>query len=278
MASENADAIIPTADYMAYFRGLSDIPYAQEISQIIGAEKTARQVLGDAFSEMSFIAVAAEVRHKKINFYIEQSPYINILEFAVGRSPRGLQLTANPAITYVATDLAASLQTYTEIMHTLMRRHALKRTNLITTPVDIFNATQIQEAVSLLPPGPILFVFEGLLSYYSHEQKSIFLKHLLRVLKKIGGAIIAADFSYRANDSINANAAAALLRVTGRSIIDNSFLSFEEVPVFLGKIGFSAKRLAIRVPSVSQSQSDIENQYSAKRIAELPVWILEPAL
>lgn len=275
MFDTNHDAIIPTADYMAYYRGLSDIPYAQEISEILGAEKITRDILGTAFDEVLFTAVTAEVRYKKINFFIEHSPFINILELAAGRSPRALQVTANPAITYVATDIASSLETYVVVMRQIMQRHALVRPNLITSPVDVFNDMQLQRAISLLPPGPVLFIVEGLLSYYPHKQKKQILRKVLRHLKERGGAFVAADFSYNAHGAINTQANSALLQITGRSIIDNSFASFDEAHAFLVDVGFSVKRLSVPMSFASLLHRDLLDNVSARRITELPVWVLE---
>jgi hypothetical protein len=165
------DKITPTADLISYFRIFSDTPYTKEIAEMTDAKKTAEDILGEHFKDSLYLAVMSEARYKRIDIHARE--YRNILEVAIGRSPRGLIFTENQKVYYVATDLPESLKQYQTIMQELMKRHTLHRPNLHFMPANALHLDELNVAAHVLPNGPMAIISEGFMVYLPKEEKKI---------------------------------------------------------------------------------------------------------
>ena len=141
----------------------------------------------------------SEARYKKINFCL--ADFKNILEVAVGRSPRDLIFTENQSINYVATDLPESLTTHKMIISKLIKRHKLKRSNLHFFIADALNYDELKKAETLLHTGKIAIISEGFLAYLSFEENKKFLENVYKLLEKNSGILETSDIIIMSEES-----------------------------------------------------------------------------
>ena len=109
MAAPNPDhsRISITAKLVAYYRQLSDIPFAQDVAQYIGADQAFQNLTqeNELTPDIKERAPHFEARYKSIVNLISKSDIHQVLELASGFSLRGLAMTSNPEITYIESDL-----------------------------------------------------------------------------------------------------------------------------------------------------------------------------
>jgi hypothetical protein len=119
MSNVNTDEqfveVIKTSKGAAYLRGLSDIPFAKEISKLIDAEAVHNQIMGDGAKEMEKYAPFVEARFKAINAQLATLVPSNIFELASGFSPRSLHYALGKNVTYIDTDLHPLIEEKKEI-------------------------------------------------------------------------------------------------------------------------------------------------------------------
>lgn len=267
--------ITPTADLISYFRIFSDTPFTAEIAKITNAEKTAREILKENFDSSSFLAVMSEARYKKIDLYAKK--FTNILEVAIGRSPRDLILTENPKITYVATDLLDSLINHELIIKDLMKEHKLKRPNLHFAAANALNLNELESAEKILPEGEIVIISEGMMVYFSMEEKRVFLENIHRIIEKRGGVLITSDIviiSEEGKKSFN-KGFEGISKTTGRDMRDKDFKSLADAKKFISECGFDYELFNPQIELASLKNLNLENNAQAQRVANLPIWILK---
>jgi hypothetical protein len=101
--SNEMDKVSFTADWLVVARTLTDIPYSQEIYEIL-LEKIKGTQMEINFqkefqSNKAFITPRFECRYKLSDKLMEENGAIKVLELASGLAPRGLQWTENPNVT-----------------------------------------------------------------------------------------------------------------------------------------------------------------------------------
>jgi O-methyltransferase involved in polyketide biosynthesis len=187
--------ISPTAKIVAYWRTLSDIPFAREVSDAVHAEETALQMLGGAIElSRQFSPSAIEARYKSINVGIERVHATNVLELAYGLSPRCLSL-ASTGSTYVATDLPGLLAESRPIMEGLARDLPLAG-RLHFEPVNVLERDQLESAAAHFKGSRFVVCNEGLLMYLSKEEKARMAENIRALLLGSGGAWITTDLEF----------------------------------------------------------------------------------
>ena len=274
MDNNKHDKISPTADLISYFRIFSDVPYTKEIAEITDAEKIAREILGDHFKDSLFLAVMSESRYKKID--IQARKYKNILEVAVGRSPRGLIFTEDPTINYVATDLPESLKNHEAIIKELMTRHTLKRPNLHFASVNALNYDEFKKASNILPDGPVAIISEGFMPYLPREEKKIFLKNVLEIISKRGGCLVTSDVNYfKKNGNGVSGILESIAKTSGRDMRDCGFENEDDARRFFLDAGFESEIFSDPVDISSMSKLSLQDNPKAQRVASFPVWVLK---
>jgi O-methyltransferase involved in polyketide biosynthesis len=267
--------ITPTADLISYFRIFSDIPFAKEIADMTKAKAIAKEILKENFDNSSFLAVMAESRFKKINFCAKG--FTNILEVAVGRSPRDLIFTEDPKISYIATDLPDSLKNHELIIKELIEKNKLQRKNLHFAAVNALNFEELEYSEKLLPKGEIAIISEGMIVYFTKDEKKRFLDNVHKILEKRGGALITSDIviiSEQGRKSFNSGFK-GIANTTGRDMRDLDFNSLEEAKEFISKCGFNVELFNPSIELVSMKKLNLKNNVQAQRVASLPVWVLK---
>jgi hypothetical protein len=265
--------ITPTADLMSFYRSFSDIPFTAEISHALNAEGLAKATFGDSFKDSLFLAAMAEARYKRIDIHVRD--YTNILEVAVGRSPRALILTARPQITYVATDLPGAIEQYQALVVDLAHGHGLTRDNIKFAAVNALGADELQRAVRLLPEaGPVAVISEGFMVYLNRSEKLTFLNNVRRILDERGGVLITSDVMVGTRSLNKPNPLGLLARMVNRDMSDVGFRDDDEASGFFEGAGFSARAFFEPVEVKSITTLHLENDPNSQIAMKLPVWVL----
>jgi len=154
------DIISPTAYLTAYWRGMSDIPYAKDVSEILGAEKIARDLLGDLLEPSSwFGSVMIETRNKAMKREVERMKCRNIYGLAEGALPTGLIMTQDPAVQYLHTDLPDMLRASENVLRKIMVKDNLKRPNLKFQAVNVLDEKQLLSAAEFFRGKPFIVIY-----------------------------------------------------------------------------------------------------------------------
>ena len=168
-----------TAKLTAYMRQFSDIPFAKDIAQAVHAQAAFDDLLRThhlSADDLLWYAPIFEVRYKSIAQRLRASGIEQVLELASGLSLRGLAMTeANPALSYVETDLEALTVEKRALLAELRHRHGLtERPEHPSLRLGVANALelpQLLDAVAgLRRDRPLAIVSEGLLQYLSPQE------------------------------------------------------------------------------------------------------------
>lgn len=239
------DSISPTAWSIAYRRTFSDIPYSKEIFAELEKIRIASQ-LPDIPEEWktSGIAPQFEARYKLVNRLLDKTGINQILEAASGLSPRGLAMTANPAIEYIEVDLPNIISQKKMIAATILGGRP--RSNLHLEAGDALDLAGLKAATSSFDPDkPIAVVNEGLLRYLSFDQKAAYAKNVLSLLNRYGGVWITPDITLRETmereDVVAKGNNARIKTVTGVDIDKNRFENVQQAKNFFEDLGFAVE-------------------------------------
>jgi O-methyltransferase involved in polyketide biosynthesis len=286
--------ISPTAKIPAYWRALSDIPYSKEIAQAVNAEETVKEFLGESIIFLArFSPILFEARYKSIDRGIEKSGLHNVLELACGLSPRGLELVTHGK-KYVGTDLPDILAETAPIMTRIAERQQINSENLHYQPVNVFNKEELEAAIAHFNGEPFVVCNEGLLPYFSKEEKATMAIILHELLTRFNSCWITTDVSFNSirqkfvqNLSTEAKQTFLsnfnnLTNRVGRDIIQNDFINEQEALEFYQQLGFEIEAFPLYDGSYQPSipMDHIPEQVKTQMLQVLSTanaWVLRPA-
>ena len=131
MVQEEAyEKISTTAKLVAHIRAFTDIPFAKEIAAASGAEKDFQTLAGQSAEFMTHFAFNWGARYKTTDQIIARYDITQVLEIAAGLPPRGLAMTENPDVLYLATDLPEILEQEKAIAEPILTKLNIHRPNL----------------------------------------------------------------------------------------------------------------------------------------------------
>jgi len=186
--------ISPTAKLVAYERAKSDIPYAQDISRAIGAQTVTKNMLGEEADIVSyFLAPMVESRYKAIDRKLAEASRKNILELAAGVLPRGLIMTQDPSVRYVATDLPEMIRESETVMRGIMAQSGMLRSNLYFKAANVLDLEQLTEAIKPFNGEPFTVSCEGLWMYLNPQEKRKGADNLYELTSKHNGIWVTTD-------------------------------------------------------------------------------------
>lgn len=240
------DRISPTALMVAYARQFTNIPYSQEIAQLVDAAAVTRQLLGADLQPPVELALLIEGRYKAIDQLIAQSASTQILELASGLLPRGV--ATQPQITFIESDLPAMIQRKQQLVSQLVANQLVgDRPNLHFAAIDV---TSQPSQFPLYAPylrldQPITIVCEGLLMYLSFAQKRLVFANVREMLERFGGVWITSDLLNLKTLMQRRQVSPALQqisqiidRITDRSNVDHYFRDADQMEQFVIEQGF----------------------------------------
>lgn len=236
--------ISPTAKLVAYGRTFTDIPFAREIAAECDAEK-AFQTLYVAES-LPLQVPFWEARYKTTNQIIAREGMTQMLEIAAGLSPRGLAMTDDPDVVYVATDLPEMLEQEKAIAGAILARLNIQRPNLHFSVANALDGDEVlQAATPFQSDKPVVILTEGLLTYLTRAEQATLAANVHELLARYGGVWITPDVStkqswdrFRRIDKRMQQRVQAISSTTGRSLYDNLFIDNNDVQQFFTSAGF----------------------------------------
>jgi len=248
MVQEEAyEKISSTAKLVAHVRTFTDIPFTKEIAAASGAEKDFQTLAGESAEFMTQSAFNLEARYKTTDQIIARYHITQVLEIAAGLSPRGLAMTENPDVVYVATDLPEILEEEKAIAESILAKSNIHRPNLyyrIANALD--RESLLQAAIPFQSGKPIAIITEGLLPYLTSAEKETLACNIHALLRQYDGIWITPDVSTKklwkfvsqADDTMQQrmqNVSGA----TGRDIETNIFEDENDVRQFFTNAGFT---------------------------------------
>lgn len=247
-----------TAYLVAWLRAQSTIPYAKDIAELIGAESVIAQTLPEEMDRLALLAFAPilELRHRSITGCIGfhgssfdrplwKTPVVSL---ASGFSPISLELSHERQ--FVDTDLPQMINAKRSMLDRVRERYEQTRGGKIfVRSADALSSEEIWGAAHLAfmhqEPGQVMFTAEGLLPYFTHQEKIEFLENVFEVLEHTGGALILTDILLRerlerfmGNERMR-RIIELIMGITGADLIAQCFASWKESQDMAYDIGFS---------------------------------------
>jgi O-methyltransferase involved in polyketide biosynthesis len=242
------EKISPTARYVAHIRSFTDIPYAKEIAEESQAERDFQTLAGASAESVIQLTPVWEARYKATDQIIAQRNIIHVLEIATGLSPRGLAMTENPDVVYVATDLPQILTQIKTLTEAILAKLHTQRPNLYFRVANALDRDELFSATSSFQPGsPIAIITEGLLPYLTRAEKDTLAAYVHDLLKQYGGIWVTPDVGTKqmrerlAQGDMNyvQQRIGNISGATGVDFENNLFVDEDELRQFFIKAGFT---------------------------------------
>ncbi|NEQ10902.1 MAG: hypothetical protein F6K37_34805 [Moorea sp. SIO4E2] len=237
------DNISPTALLVAYARQFTDIPYGQELAQLVNAQAFVEQLQKQQSDKSCEVAVLFEGRYKAINQVMAQFQKTQILELASGLLPRGMVMSGNPSTTFIESDLPGMITRKQQLVKQLIG----VRSNLHFIGIDATSQpSQFPIDVDYLDSQqPITVICEGLLLYLTLHQKKQVFANVRELLQVYGGVWITPDLitkeylsRVRRNSPAWQKLSQTVRGMTATSDTDTIFDNFDQVRQFVREQGF----------------------------------------
>ncbi|HEY9776779.1 MAG TPA: hypothetical protein V6C81_23650 [Planktothrix sp.] len=249
MTQSEHSKISVTAKLVAYFRQFSDIPFAEEVAEFIHAKEAFEGIIERSdleTNELLQYAPIFEARYKSIVRLLRQHQCQQVLELASGFSLRGLAMSNSDGLNYIETDLAGVNEEKRKLIEQVRSAHNLKNTGI--HHVATANALDLDELKPAMVPlkrgSKLAIVNEGLIHYFSADERETLAKIIRSILEQFEGSIwITPDFSTKL-DANNVPSALNKLRdaiagATDRELYNSAFETDEQRDDFFRKLGFN---------------------------------------
>ena len=249
--------VSPTALLVADYRRFTDIPNSNFVAELTNARETTLELLSktngmppsEKRERAMWISPLLETRYKGVGYLIEQSGCENVLCVAEGISTRPYNLTENPNMRVVATDLPDMIEKQRSLVDALCKLHGTNRPDLYTRAVDVVNQPDRLMAAACLATQngkPMVMVSEGLVPYFHREDQKKWFNHSYEVCAERKGTSIATDMLTK--DRLGAMMKAgplmveiieAVSGVTQSDLMNNAFENEEHIRQMAKDAGFS---------------------------------------
>lgn len=243
------DKIDVTAKLAAYMRQFSDIPFAREVADYVGAKAACEEILRSTSlkpQELTWYAPIFEARYKSIAEVLRKSGIRQVLELASGVSLRGLAMTQDPSMTYIETDMPAITDMKRAVVAGIQREHGFTRgANYRIVAANAIEREDLVRAVDGFDgTRPVAIVNEGLLQYLSPAELRMVASNVQGLLRRFGGIWITPDFSLRRDEGAVSERQRimrdAVVGATGRSMYESGFADEAALLEFFDEMGFQA--------------------------------------
>lgn len=232
--------ISPSAKSLLLMKGLTNIPYAKEVSSLMQGP----EIFDLDFKEKDFRfwmrVMHFESRYWSVDQLLKKTNHKNILELSSGYSLRGLDMCSKEDVHYIDTDLPEIIATKQQMTEKLgLGKHTKGKLTLL--PLNALDETAFNEVIARFDDGPITIVNEGLLMYLNTEEKKRLCHTIYNLLKERGGYWITADIYTKLSEEIRnampkSKSEAEFLEQ--HRIEENKFDSYEAAETFFKQQGF----------------------------------------
>jgi O-methyltransferase involved in polyketide biosynthesis len=284
------EKISVTAKLSAYYRQFTDIAFASEVADLIGAEDAYAKLARDHNldrAQLTSYAPMFEARYKSVSALIRKSGASQIVELACGYSMRGLDLTRSGTVHYVETDLAGVISTKQELLDEVRRRHHIAPSpRHHVTVADALDVEQLRVAARVLDPHePLLVLCEGLMGYLTRAETERVATNIRALLGDHGGGSwIVPDFTFvseiRNLPPERLKLRTAVTGITQRQLDASAFEDNDDLVAFFRGIGFDT-RVASQIDETPSFASLASLGLPASLLDRLRpvlrVWIMTPA-
>jgi O-methyltransferase involved in polyketide biosynthesis len=239
--------ISPTAKLVAYGRTFTDIPFAREIAAACDAEQAFRTL--SVAETLPLQVPFLEARYKTTNQIIAREGITQMLEIAAGLSPRGLAMTDDPDIVYVATDLPEMLEQEKAIVGAILAGLNMERPNLHFSIANALDRNDVlQAATPFQLDKSVVILTEGLFPYLTRAEQATLAANVHELLARYGGVWITSDVNtkqrwdtFRRIDKHMQQRTQTVSSATERSLYDNLFIDNHDVQQFFTSAGFKVE-------------------------------------
>lgn len=277
--------IIPTAWMVAEQRTHTDIPYSVEIYrelQRLGGSNGRKGLSENALTPN--LAPQYEARYKLINRLIGESGITQILELASGLTPRALEQTEHPAVTYVELELPDLMAVKRNITRRILQATGQdKRSNLFQEDGDALNPIDLRRAARHFGIGPIVVINEGLMRYLTMDEKAKLARNIRLLLLENGGVWVTPDITLRAvldrEDEVAPGKRETIERITAMNFTPNQFESVDHAQKFFEKLGFTVQQhpfLEVLSELISPKLLQIPPSEVQKTLNHAQVFVMRP--
>jgi len=265
------DGIIPTGWLTAYGRTFTDIPYSQAMFDELEAIRVAAgstEILVK-MKDTKF-APQFEARHKLLDKLIKGTGIKQVLEIASGLSTRGLDITADGSVEYVAVDLPTMMADKRKILANFEQSGVVpKRGNLQIEDGSAVDFDDLLRATRYFDEAePIVVVNEGLLLYLNFAEKTQYASNVTVLLRKFGGVWITSDISlptvFYKEDDVMKLRRKRISEITGVNVADSLFKDEDDAKRFFEELGFDVESysfLEMTNDLVSPNNLDMPRDY-----------------
>jgi O-methyltransferase involved in polyketide biosynthesis len=246
--SRDYSKISLTAKLTAYMRQFTDIPFAKDVAELVGAREAFEQLLHgrDILSDdLLWYAPILEARYKSVGELIKRSGAQQILDIASGLTLRGLAATEDESVTYLESDLGEITREKIQLIGEIARRHRLPgRPNLHIAAADALRLDSLLNAIQgkFLTGVPIAVVQEGLLPYLTSEEAEKVAGNIRALLEKFGGVWITTDFTLKSDAAPISEQQRKFREIvsaaTDAKMYNNSFDNDEQLHSYFARLGF----------------------------------------
>ena len=240
----------PTAFGQAYLKSVCGIPYAKEISDLLGASKNYGVTWQLNTQGQKEVALFTEIRYKGTELvmkkYIKEQNITQIVELAAGLSPQGIILSEDFLnVKYLETDLPEMIETKKQIMQNL---HKENIKNIYFSGTNALNYDELEKSLEIFDKNKkIIITATGFLSYLSIEEKGQQAEIAKKILSDFGGYFITPDLSGHkerrrgmyTKESSQESFEKKMKEVTTRGYEECAFENEEETVRFYKNMGFN---------------------------------------
>jgi len=267
----------------AYYLKFSDIPNANRVAELIYSDAVANNKRVPSTNPNAKIMVPyAEARYKAIDALLKKSGVKQVVEFAGGLTPRGMN---NPQWNYVHTDQdEGSLRLISSITSQVLPAGRENMPHFVK--FDAITGEGIDYVMSHLRNEPVGITHVGLFRYYPNELKEKTAKLAKRFLEKYGGVYITPDIHtwqrmeiFKRIDPDAEKRWESSSEIMGRDLASFRFKDNNEaINLFGKKLGFKIEtyKFGDLVENISCVHALIKDPETAKRvedtIKELEIW------
>ncbi|KYC35053.1 hypothetical protein WA1_09975 [Scytonema hofmannii PCC 7110] len=268
------DKISLTAFMVSLAREFTDIPYAGELAKLVEAQRFIELYLPQNQDKSVLLTARVEARYKAINQVMAQYQITQILELASGLLPRGMNLSCDPNITFIETDLPAMIRCKQQLVQQLIG----ERPNLHFVEIDATSSPShfLKSTVHLKAEQPVMLLCEGLLTHLTLSEKQQVCTNVREMLHAYGGVWITPDFIDTPSFSRSLQNDPDLQKLiqigtnfTGRSLVDNNFATPDQARQFAYEQGFRV---------VEYSMLNVINELSSLKILGVDAEVVKKML
>lgn len=273
-------AISPTAKLVSLALAGSNLPYVKQFCELANCEATVRDTFPQLLApeSMARSGVGLELRSKSLTKAVELYGTKVVVECGSGISPLGLIISERPdIIDYYETDLPDILKEKQELVLKILKGSV--RSNLHYYPMNALIDSDVKVMSTLIGNDQQLtIIHEGMMVYFTHEEKSQFAKLLRSTFLKNGGIWITPDILLKEVFEGNASQkrVKAVTKTTGSDLYSCAFDNYDQAEKFFNDHGFSVERHT-QLDFVQLSELSLTCAESDMPKAELsPLWIMRP--